>query len=313
MSAPAPGSGAQIADLSYRTYDGPLRTHTFRWWTITANTLRLVVRKKGFWPLVVMAALPYLLPAIQFYVASSVPDRLSEMLGSRDFGDRFYGAYSGGLFWVFLLTLLAGAGSIAADNRANALQVYLAKPITKLDYLVGKWSGTFIILAAAGVIPALALFIFCWGLFAKEGFIRENPTLVLRILGASLLPAVLHTSVMTGVSASTKNPRVAGALYAGLYFILGAVAQVVSQIVRESDAELAATISHLSPQGLLTGLGQRIYGSAGGFLMFGPPDMAMPEGPKPDLTLMVVVAAALCVLGIVIARARIRAVEVVQG
>lgn len=314
MTAPTPAanqSGAQIADLSYRTYDGPLRTHGSRWWIVALNSMRLVTRKKGFLALCIMASLPFVFPALRIYLMSSAPGEAQQLLAQGSLNDHFYGAYTNSLIWLFLLTLLAGAGSIAADNRANALQVYLAKPITKLDYLLGKWASVFLLVGAVALVPALALYIFCWGTFAKQGFLQDNPTLILRVVGVSLLPALLHSSVMVGVSAFNKNPRVAGAVYAGLYFVGGVIGQIASAIVRDRDAELAVTLRHLSLEGILRGVGQHLYDAAGGF--FG---MRMPgfvDETRPELLPMVALGAALALLGVVAARARIRAVEVVQG
>jgi len=47
-------------------------------------------------------------------------------------------------FSILCIALVVGAGAIAADNRSNALMVYLSKPITKGDYLLGKWMGIFL-------------------------------------------------------------------------------------------------------------------------------------------------------------------------
>ena len=40
--------------------------------------------------------------------------------------------------FLFFITVYAGSGLIASDRRANALQVYLAKPLTRVQYVPGK-------------------------------------------------------------------------------------------------------------------------------------------------------------------------------
>ena len=42
-----------------------------------------------------------------------------------------------GLF-VFFVTIFVGAGLIANDRRANALQIYLSKPLLRIEYIAGK-------------------------------------------------------------------------------------------------------------------------------------------------------------------------------
>ena len=36
------------------------------------------------------------------------------------------------------MTVYVGAGIVANDRRANALQIYLAKPLTRVEYVAGK-------------------------------------------------------------------------------------------------------------------------------------------------------------------------------
>ena len=40
--------------------------------------------------------------------------------------------------FVFFITVYVGAGLIANDRRANALQIYLSKPLTRAEYIFGK-------------------------------------------------------------------------------------------------------------------------------------------------------------------------------
>ncbi len=43
------------------------------------------------------------------------------------------------LFWMFVVTALAGPGLIADDLKAQALPIYFARPVTPFTYLFGKW------------------------------------------------------------------------------------------------------------------------------------------------------------------------------
>ncbi len=49
-TAPAdPAAASPIADLTYRTYDGPLHTRAMRWWIVALSGLRATIKQKGFW------------------------------------------------------------------------------------------------------------------------------------------------------------------------------------------------------------------------------------------------------------------------
>jgi hypothetical protein len=41
-------------------------------------------------------------------------------------------------FFVFIVTIYVGAGLIRNDRRANALQIYLSKPLMRTEYIFGK-------------------------------------------------------------------------------------------------------------------------------------------------------------------------------
>ncbi|HEU4752754.1 MAG TPA: ABC transporter permease subunit, partial [Armatimonadota bacterium] len=252
--------GGPIADVSYRNYDGPLRSHPFRWWIIARMMARLALKRKGFWVLACLALLPYLFHAFQLYIRSQVPSRLAEFLGEQPFNLLFYDAYQRSEFWIFLLALLIGAGSIAGDNRTNALQIYLSKPVTKGDYLLGKWMGIFSVLAAVSLVPSVALFLFCWGSFSHQGFMKDYHDLAWQAVVAPLLPAALHASLILGFSAWFKRPLLAGGIYAAFYVGLQVVVAIMAGILWRTGREQDAfTVGYLSVPGVIKGLGQHLY------------------------------------------------------
>src|SRR6185436_84121 len=63
---------------------------------------------------------------------------------------------SQGIF-VFFMTIWAGSGLIANDRRANALQIYLSKPLLRTEYIVGKWSVLLAFLLTVTLVPGLLL------------------------------------------------------------------------------------------------------------------------------------------------------------
>lgn len=318
MSAPNPAASplppAPIADTSYRNYDGPLHPPRFGWWIVARMMARLSLKRKGFWVLLFFALIPYLLPAFLLYIRSQDESKLLDMLAARSFAGIFYDAFAGAQLWIFLLALLVGASSIAGDNRANALQIYLSKPLTKGGYLAGKWLGIFSTLAAASFLPAFLLYLYCWGSFTAEGFLKDNPHLWLQVLAATLLPPALHASFLLGVSAWFKRPLLAGGIYAGLYFGVQVLSGIVAFILRRvGQDEQSVTAMHCSIPGVLRGLGQHLFDTTPGFYGLPVRFGAMAQETKPELLPLIVLAAAMIAAGLLLARLRVRAVEVVRG
>ena len=67
---PPPPSAAisNIADLSYRNYDGPLVSRVARWWIISKSGIQGTLKKPGFWVAVAFCLIPYLAHGFAFYL-----------------------------------------------------------------------------------------------------------------------------------------------------------------------------------------------------------------------------------------------------
>ncbi|MEZ4387385.1 MAG: hypothetical protein R3D98_07350 [Candidatus Krumholzibacteriia bacterium] len=65
-------------------------------------------------------------------------------------------------FFVFLITVIVGAGLIARDKRDNGLSLYFSRPISLLDYLGGKTLVVLAAYAAVTLLPSLLLCLFAY-------------------------------------------------------------------------------------------------------------------------------------------------------
>ena len=60
------------------------------------------------------------------------------------------------LGFTLLLTIFGGAGLVANDLRTGAIVMYLARPLTRRDYVLGKLGVTLLLNLAVTLVPALA-------------------------------------------------------------------------------------------------------------------------------------------------------------
>ena len=314
-----------IADLSYRNYDGPLEDVGKRWWTIAKMTMRMALKKKWFWALAVFSTYGYGILSIIFYFLDTFAD--SGAMGRQAMNpmtnviwkDQVLTGFSLGQLWIFCFTLLIGAGVIAADTRANALLVYLSKPVTKADYLLGKWLGMFLLIVAVTGVPMLLFTAFNWMSYRQYG--HWDTWLLFKLIPLMIVPAFLHSSIMLGVSAMFNQGRVAGAVYAGIYFLSGLVAGIATGI-RMSSMEQGTPSSSILDQamyfsvpGMIEGLGKVILGTPGSagnpFDMRRQsfdPGMSIPE---PNGLLFTFLFLVTCMVFVLFAWKKVRAVEVV--
>ncbi|MEK6630996.1 MAG: hypothetical protein AABY89_09705, partial [Acidobacteriota bacterium] len=125
-----------IHDQSYRRYGGN-RAPQGRAWTVIATAgVKHMLRKRMFLGLLVFAWLPFVVRAVQMYLAANIP-QMSILAPTAQTFREFLEQQ--GLF-AFFITIFTGAGLIANDMRANALQIYLSKPLGRMEYIAGKFA-----------------------------------------------------------------------------------------------------------------------------------------------------------------------------
>lgn len=324
-TVPAPVAGP-IADLSYRNYDGPMAPPRARWWAIAKATSRQTFSKRGFWILTALSAWYYLVMiVIVFFVEQVMAANPNPSNRAFDFFDRivwkdqFLHGLSFAQLIYMIVALMAGAGAIANDNRANALLVYLSKPCSKLDYIAGKWLGVFMPLLVAVGLPSAIFYL--WGslTFQSYGFLTADPWMGPKLLVIIPLIAAFQTSLVLGFSSCFNQGRLAGFAYAGLYLLTNLFTQLVvavfMQYVARDNTPIdqvpsgVQTFFYASVDGLQIGLIKAVLGTHGS-PYFGIPSQ-IPSIRAPELLPVLGLIVILSIGAVVLAWRRIRAVEVV--
>ncbi len=323
---PLPTADAPIADLTYRNYDGPLNSLTLRWWTIALTMFRQNLKPAGFKIVAILAVLPYLFIIALLYIQGRInsapgggrvgnllPTLMDNTVGQK-YAIQFYNAMGFQLLYLVIIALIAGAGCIAADNKNNALLIYLSKPITKNDYLLGKWVGLFLTMFLVSFGPALLLYLYCLVSYMGDGFLRDEPRLIWHILESTVLVSAMFTSIMIGLSAWSKSPRIIGAIIAGIYFASQVVSFAVWMFLGMGNPTKYPIISHSSIGGVMSGLTQGIYGVTIHSVRMHKRSQSITSLDiiPPPAGVMWGIALGFIILGIIAARAKIRAVEVIS-
>src|SRR5205823_2577306 len=99
-------------------------------------------------------------------------------------------------FFVFFVTIYVGAGLIANDRRANALQIYLSKPLMRSEYIAGKAAVLFSFLLFVTLVPALLLLVLQVLFAGSFVFLKANLFLFPAITVAAILQSILATFTM---------------------------------------------------------------------------------------------------------------------
>ena len=319
---PPPASAARLADLTYRTYDGPRKSVSTGWWTIASMTMRMNVKKPIYWIPTVWILLTHLFWGLLFYFkqVAKLPIPLTYV-------GTLYKCIDVNWLMIMLIALVVGSGAIAADTQANALLVYFSRPITKAEYLWGKWLGIFLMLVAASLIPALIVYLFFVTAYASDGFLKEQPWLGPKLFLATLVGPAINASLILGFSAMSRSARVAGASFAGFYFLLGTITNVFGTIMFRNtllDDDLgksspkkiaqAVTIQYFNVQGTTSAIAMKLLGLPPKEIpqMFGAKKFQDRMEP-PVFWPLLLAAGGFVIFPLLAAHARVRAVEVVAG
>lgn len=271
----------------YRRYGGRREPPGRAWWVIARAGLLQRLRERRFLALLLVAWFPLIVRAVQFYVSSNFT-QMSFLAPSAGTFLEFLNQQS---FFVFLVTIYVGSGLIADDRRANALQVYFSRPLTRVEYIVGKLVTLVVVLLAVTWVPAMLLLLLQMMFAGSAAFLRANLFLFPAITVFSAVQALVSAIAMLALSALTKSRRFVAIMYGSVIFFTAAMYQALTAITgRRSWA-------WMSPEDTFDVLADAVFRAPG------PAAMSLSAAL---LAIAVLTAASLWVL-----ERRVRAVEVV--
>jgi ABC-2 type transport system permease protein len=219
-----------IHDQSYRRYGGEKVPHGRTWLVIASAGIRTFFAKRAFLGLLLFAWLPFFARALQTYASANLPQADFLTLTPQTFRD-FLNQQQ---IFVFFMTVYVGSGLIANDRRANALQIYLSKPLTRAEYVLGKMTILMSFLLLITWIPAIVLLI-VQALFAGSfTFVRENLYLFPAITLFAFLQVIMVSAAMLALSSLSNSSRYVGILYAALLFFSQALFNVMRAVFPSS-------------------------------------------------------------------------------
>jgi ABC-2 type transport system permease protein len=276
-----------IHDQGYRRYGGQ-RTPPGHAWAVIAKTgIRSMISKRAFIGLLLLAWLPFIVRTVQIYAATSLPQAAFLAPDAQMFR-QFLQQQE---VFLFFITVYAGAGLIATDRRANALQIYLSKPLSRLEYIFGKLAILATFLLFVTWLPAVFLLIIQILFSGSFKFFLNNLFLFPAITIFSFIQVVAIASAMLALSSLSNSSRYVGVLYTGLIFFSQALYGIVYAITRDSG------LGWISPAIALNRIGDAIF--------------RVPARQQLSVLVAGVAVAVLIALSAMILEKRVRGVEVV--
>ena len=248
-----------IHDQGYRRYAGTRRPRGQAWLVIAKAGLRTFLSKKMFLGLLLISWFPFFVRAVQVYAAANFPQARQFLAVKPETFRQFLDQQN---IWVFFITVYVGAGLIANDRRANALQLYLSKPLTRSEYILGKLAilATFQLLVTW--VPAIVLLILQVMFAGNTAFFRENLFLFPAITLFSFIQALTISAAMLALSSLSNSSRFVGILFTALIFFTTALWGVLAFALGLQHVEAGTGrpgVSWISPSADLTQVGDVIF------------------------------------------------------
>lgn len=221
-----------IHDQSYRRYRGH-RTKPGSAWTVIAGAgVRRLLRRRLVLGLLLFAWIPFVVHAVQFYLAVNFSQIAMLAPTARTFSD-FLDRQ--GLF-VFFVTIYIGSGLIAEDRRANALPLYLSKPLARAEYVAGKLAILLAVLLFVTWVPAILLLVVQMMFSGSFDFVTANLFLIPAITLLAALQVLVASFTMLALSSLSTSSRFVGILYAGVVLFTDALFQSLRGITGSTFA-----------------------------------------------------------------------------
>lgn len=254
-----------IFDQGYQHWHGRLSGHAWRWLSI----MRQGVRQQQRWwvtrGLVFVAFAPALILAA-FLVLWGLLEQQSSLLQPlmfllqglpaevREGPKAFRGAvwtmafdwfFSIETFFAMLLVLTVGPDLVSKDLRFNAMPLYFSRPLRRLDYFLGKLGVIAVFLAAVAIGPALAAYLLGVGFSLDLTVFRDTWRVLLGSMAYGALVVVSAGTLMLAVSSLSRNSRLVGAMFVGLWVVSNVTSAVLTETVARKWCPLVSYTTNL--------------------------------------------------------------------
>jgi ABC-2 type transport system permease protein len=281
----------------YQPYAGRLTSTRSRFLVLPRYGMTALLGSRAALAFLMLTFMPILLAGVAIYLSHNpaarallrfVKDGWFNFVGA----NFFMTALQTQCFLAFILVAWIGPGLIAPDLANGALPLFLSRPLSRAEYVLGKATLLVGLLSVITWVPCLLLYLLN-AAFADAGWWLSH----LRIVFALVVSGMVWITVMTlfslALSAFIKWRLGASAMLFGIFFVSGGL------------GETAAVALHIS-WGRLLSVGH-LFDVVSAHL-FGVPRAAS-EGPVLAAWLALI---GICALSLLILHQRLRAREVVR-
>ena len=235
-----------VYERSYKRYVGELTPQWTRLFVLPRYALGEVFRSKLFLVFFIVSLLPSLIQGGRIYlhhkggaIFEAIPDL------ARVFSD--FLAVDAKLFatlmaiqciLAFFAAMFVGPGLVSRDLANNGLPLYLSRPISRAEYVLGKFSVLGILLSLITWVPAFALYFLQSG-YAGWSWALENTRIAIGLFIGSWAWIVTVSFLALALSAWVRWRPVAGFMMFMVFLGGGFFGVLVNSLFRTDWGHLA--------------------------------------------------------------------------
>lgn len=220
-----------VYEHTYKRYAGEVTPTWSRFLIIPRHAFRAVFQSKLFVAFFVACFIGPLVEAILIYLHHNV-NALGVFQASINdlipIDGSFFKTFVTIQGWfAFFLTMLVGPPLVSRDLTNNGLPLYLCRPFSRAEYVIGKMSVVLILTSLITWVPALLLFLFQSYLEGGSWF-TQNFWIAYAIWCGSWVWIIVLALLSQAVSAWVKWRVIASASLLAIFFIPSVVAVVIN-------------------------------------------------------------------------------------
>lgn len=217
----------------YRTYEGESQSATSRFTVIPRYALGEVFKSKLLTTIFILCFIYPLVSLILVYLHHNanalalMQINVQELLPIDATFFRTYMEVQGG--FAFILTVLVAPPLISRDLANNALPLYLCRPLSRTEYVLGKMAVVVFLLSLVTWVPGLLIFFFQASM-GGVGWLWANLWMIWAIFFGSMSWIILLSLIALAVSAFLRWRVVASGAMLGMFFVPSAFGEIFNQI-----------------------------------------------------------------------------------
>jgi ABC-2 type transport system permease protein len=226
---------------TYKVYKGPLSPAWSRFAVLTRYSLSTLFKSRLFTGYFVLSFIPLLLGIAYIYIAhSSTVQMLAGIRVKGSWG--INNVWFAGMLQVqtglgFIMVAWSAPGIITQDFANQAVQLYFSRPLSRAEYILGKFAVQAALLSCITWIPGIILF-GTQAVLAGNGWAWDNLFLVGAIFVSSWLWIAVIVLLALALSVFVRWRIAATGLILGILFVLPGFGEAFNFILRTNWGKL---------------------------------------------------------------------------